>query len=609
MDSELLDLVYEDIANRKTWADRQAIWYQLRRDGLRRRNKPYPGAADLHFPLVDTIIEKLKPFYLNQLFATERLADFVSRDPQKAQDILNVAWWFDYKLKQKSNLEKQITLAIDSMLQNGRGILMVYWDTDEKRVCFDSIDPIYLIVPGETTELDDADRIVRVRHLSPFKYKHGPDSSKWRQEEEFVKRITGPAGETEDTEIKEAKRLREGLTHTSDKNLIIVWEIYERTADGWKVHTISPNAPTEDIRPAFVLPYKSTQTPNRPPPPFVSFTLEETEKGYYSPRGVAEIEAPFESYLCKTWNEKADSMTFYNRPIYSADRDIPNAGNIRMRPGEILPFAVRRIEQGAPPISFDMEMQATRQIAEQRIAVPDFGTGDQTGTKDNKTATEVEAIMAVGGQITDMRSRAFRRQLGELYQQAWDRLVQYDDDFEFLRDGKLNQFDKALRDEVISIAPNGSSDSWNIQRRRGKAVQRKALLGQSPFINQAELDKSILELDEPGLVGRLFIDPGTKQISQAERQMMEIPTLENGLFVGPKPDDDDAIHAQIILQYIARSAQEQKPLTPAGQQTLQQHLAAHMQRLKQTDKAAARGIEMQARQMFAGPAQQGRAAA
>jgi hypothetical protein len=257
-----------------------------------------------------------------------------------------------------------------------------------------------------------------------------------------------------------------------------------------------------------------------------------------------------------------------------------------------------------------MEMQSTRQIAEQRIAVPDFGTGDQTGTKDNKTATEVEAIMAVGGQITDMRSRMFRRQLCELYQRAWDLLVQYDSDFEFLRDGKLNQFDKALRDEVISICPNGSSDSWNIQRRKAKAVQRKGLLGGSPFINQAELDKSILELDEPGLVGRLWIDPGTKQMNQAERQMMEIPALEEGLFLTPKPDDDDAIHAQILLQYIARSAQEQKPILPSGVQTMQQHLAAHVQRLKQTNPQAAKGIEMQVRQMLGGAGQQpGRAAA
>lgn len=594
MNSDLYNLICDDIANRKTWADRQAVWYQMRRDGLRRRNKPYPGAADLHFPLVDTIIEKLKPFYLNQLFATERLADFTARRPEAADKIVQAAWWFDYKLKQRSNLESQIALAIDYMLQNGRGILKVYWDTEERRVALDAIEPIYLIVPADTTDLACADRIVHVQHLSPWKYKNGPGSEHRKKDAEFVKRITGPTSDTEDQQLLEARRLREGLTHTTDRSTIILWEIHERTREGWKVHTLSPSAPTVPVRPPFLLPYKSSQS-RKTPPPFVSFTMEECEKGYYSPRGVAEIEAPFESYLCKTWNEKADAMTFYNRPTYAADRDIPNAGNIRMMPGQILPFAVRRIEQGQPPISFDQEMINARLIAEQRIAVPDFGAGDYSGARDNKTATEIQAIMATGSQITDMRSRIFRRQLAELYRQAWDRLVQYDEDFEFLRDGRLDQFDKTLRDEVLSIAPNGSSDSWNIQRRQAKAVQRKALLGQSPFINQAELDKSILELDEPGLVQRLWTDPQVKQTSQAERQMLEIPSLEDGLFLNPKPDDDDAIHVQILLKYIGRSAQEQKPISPAGTQTLQQHLQAHMLRLRKLNPQAAKAIETQVR--------------
>lgn len=189
MNSDLYNLICDDIANRKTWADRQAVWYQMRRDGLRRRNKPYPGAADLHFPLVDTIIEKLKPFYLNQLFATERLADFTARRPEAADKIVQAAWWFDYKLKQRSNLESQIALAIDYMLQNGRGILKVYWDAEERRVALDAIEPIYLIVPADTTDLACADRIVHVQHLSPWKYKNGPGSEHRKKDAEFVKRI------------------------------------------------------------------------------------------------------------------------------------------------------------------------------------------------------------------------------------------------------------------------------------------------------------------------------------------------------------------------------------------------------------------------------------
>ena len=172
MDTDFQTLVgdiRQDIASRRAWADRQSIWYQMRRDGLRRKVKPFPGAADMHFPLVDSVIEKLKPFYLNQLFATERLADFISKDPQAGESVTDAAWWFDFKLKQKSNLEQEIAYVFDGMLQNGLGIAKITWRTEKKAMRFDSVEPIDVIVPPETASLCCADRIVHVQHLAKWK--------------------------------------------------------------------------------------------------------------------------------------------------------------------------------------------------------------------------------------------------------------------------------------------------------------------------------------------------------------------------------------------------------------------------------------------------------
>ena len=524
MDSKLFDSIREDIKARSKWADRQAVWYQMRRDGLRRKSKPFPGAADMHFPLVDTIIEKFKPFYLNQLFATERLADFISKDPQMGEKMTDVAWWFDYKLKQNSNLEREMPFVFDLTLQCGRGIVKPTWDADKKQVRFDSVEPIYLIVPPDTDELQNADRIVHVQHFSPWRYANGAGSENRKQGDDFIKKISGGKADNEAQSLEDTKRLKEGITHSSEKDCIIVWEVYEKTKDGWKLHTVSPVC-DEEIRPTIALPYRHKMAP------FVDFVFEETDKSYYSPRGVAEILAPFESSLCKQWNEKHDAMSFYNRPLFYTSRDIPNAGAIKMRPGDILPFEIKPVDRGAPPISWDQEMINTRMVAEQRIATPDFGIGGNDGTKDNKTAREVDEISAQRNQVVDMRSRITRRQLGELYNQAWSLLLQYDQDFEFLKGGDAATLDKAARDAVMTIKPNGSSDSWNMHARLKKAVARKQLLGQSPFIDQGELDKSLLELDEPGLVRRLFRDPGTKQQDQVTRIMMVIPALEDGLAV------------------------------------------------------------------------------
>ncbi len=602
MEKELLASIYKDITARASWADRQAVWYEMRRDGLRRRNKPFPGAADTHFPLIDSVIEKFKPFYINQLFATERLADFISKNPQAGDRMTDVAWWFDYKLKQHSNLEREIPFVIDSMLQNGRGICKAVWCADEKKIRFEIVQPIYLIVPVDTESLQSADRIVHVQHFSTARYANGEGAENRKQGAEFLKRITGGQTDAEAQRLQDVKQRKEGITNSSREDLIIIWEVYEKTKEGWNLYTISPACPDEDVRPMLKLPYKHGFAP------FVDFAMEETDKSYYSPRGVAEILAPFESSLCKMWNEKHDAMTFYNRPLFYTARDVPNAGNIRMKPGDILPFEIKPVERGAPPMSWDQEMINTRMVAEQRIAVPDFGTGQQINTSERKTAREIDAIQGAMSSIVDMRSRAFRRQLGELYNQVWALLLQYDADLDFLDAGQVRKLDPAARDEVMTLRPNGSSDAWNQHGRLTKAISRKQLLGQSPFINQGELDKSILELDEPGLVARLYRDPGIAQQDQVARIMRDIPALEMGLNVEPRPDDDDAIQASFLMEYIARNGQQQQQVDPVAMQAMQTRLAAHMERLNQSNPQAARELQAKGKQiaqsLFALEAQQ-----
>lgn len=207
--------------------------------------------------------------------------------------------------------------------------------------------------------------------------------------------------------------------------------------------------------------------------------------------------------------------------------------------------------------------------------MPDFGTGQSINTAQRKTATEVEQIGQLMNQNVDLRARVFRKALGMLYRQAWALLLQYDGDFQYVYDGELTGINPdALHGEYM-IAPNGSSDSWNRQVQLQKAVARKQLLGQSPYINQEELDRSILELDDPRLIKRLFVDPEQKIQDQAERQARETPTLADGFQITPKPDDDHAVHIRTTMQYM----ETHHPLTPVDQQTHEAHIALHQQAL------------------------------
>jgi hypothetical protein len=480
----------------------------MRHDGLRRKHKPFPHAADLHFPLADSIIEKLKPFYFNQLFATESVAQFVPKRPELAGLAEEISGWFDYKLKQQSNLECELLIAIDKMLMSGHVPVKVYWECgaagEPGRLAFDAIEPQHCLVPEGTCELEEADRVTLVHQLSVEQYRR--DVRFQRQDEGFLQRIAGRgvSESGDDAQLRQISELREGITHASNDDTIIVWEIWEQTAGGWLVHWISPLAPEEPLRPTQRNPFAHGLLP------IVRFDAEVKDKGHYSARGICERVAAYEVALSKAWNEKSDYMTFCNRPLFTSASPIPNAGNLRLLPGQIIPGGLQAVTMPAPPVSFDQEMAGTRQVAEYNIGIPDFGLGREDQMTSRRTATEIHQVSGLMNVSMELRGRTFRLALGKLLRLAWATLAQFDSDTEYYVLGDLRTLSNtALLAEGWRLEPNGSPESWNRPAQMQRAINRKQLFAGAPWIDQRELDRSILELDDPRLVKRLFLpEPG-----------------------------------------------------------------------------------------------------
>ena len=234
------------------------------------------------------------------------------------------------------------------------------------------------------------------------------------------------------------------------------------------------------------------------------------EQGCYSARGVTEIVAPFETSACKLWNEKHDAMSFFNRPLYQADKDIPNVTNILLRPGQILPFGLKAVEHPAPPMSFDEELSQVRSVAEYRVALPDYGVLN-SGRTTSRTATEINQLAGQSSTVTDMRARVFRLMLADVYAQAWALLVQYDaEDLAFTLGGVTGSLPPEALHFEYEAAPNGSDQSWNRAAQFQRAMDRTKVFGGSPYVDQAELVRSALELDDPALVKRLFVSGAKK---------------------------------------------------------------------------------------------------
>ncbi len=564
--------IEEAVDQRQPWELRQSRWYELRHHGLRRQNKPWLKAADMHWPLIDTQIEKLKPLFLQQALGMDVVASFVPMRQQLNAYTKVAEDWFNYKIREKTNFQEEILSWVDYTLMSGRAVIKCFWNPGDKRVGFEAIDPLYFLVPAYTVDLQDADWAVQVMPMSVPAYRRMARQMGWKSDKATIDKIRGNPQEDNipGTNVEsDVKNLREGITYTNNPDMIIVWEVYRKTDDGkWQIYTYSPADKSIDLREPMELPYDQGQLP------FIDFPYEIKDKGWFSPRGICEILAPFELSMTSMWNHKHDAMTLYNRPLFRAERELPNSINLRFQPGQILPYGVAPVTMPQPPISFDVEINNTRAVAEQRIGTPDYGINSMVeGQSSRRTATEIKSINAQAMQSGDLRARLFRMALGKLYRQAWSLYIQYDKQslqYRFAEDS-LSADPVALHDQY-ELEPKGGMDMVSRQAMVNQAIARKQLFAQSPWVDQVELDKSIMELDDPTLIKRLLRDPGQKAQDELEDEAKLIPTLLVGIPVQAKPGQNFAGRIGVIMQYLQGAQQQGQQFPPAAMNAIMQRL-------------------------------------
>lgn len=593
--------IVEAVGQRSPWEIRQTRWYELRHHGLRRTNKPWPKAADLHWPLIDTAIEKLKPLFLQQALGMDVVASFIPMRQQLNAYTKVAEDWFNYKIREKTNFTDEILSWVDYTLMSGRGVMKCFWNPGDKRVGFEAVDPMYFIVPAYTVDLQDADWAVHVMPMSVNAYKRMAGQFGWKSDSKTIEKIRGnpqtddnvPGAATEDA----AKQIREGITYTTNTDGVIVWEVYRKRDDGvWEVYLYSPAAVDLDLRDPMELPYDHAQLP------FVDFPYEIKDKGWFSPRGVCEILAPFELSMTSMWNHKHDAMTLYNRPLFRAERELPNSINLRFSPGQILPYGVAPVQMPQPPVSFDQELNQTRAVAENRIGSPDYAMGSAMGGgSDRRTATEIQSINAQSMQSGDLRARLFRMALGKLYRQAWGLYVQYDSKslrYRFAEDS-LDADPVALHDQY-ELEPKGGMDMVSRQMMVQQAINRKQLFMNSPWVDQVELDKSIMELDDPSLIKRLLRDPGQKQQDELEDETKTIPTLLIGIPVPAKPGQNYAGRIGVLMQYLNAAIQQGQQFSPASKNAFMVRIDSLLQGYEQVATNEARKLRKEIQKFLEG---------
>ena len=568
---ELYGDINNDLRDRLKWEHRQIIWQKMRNLGMGRVNRPWPGAANMHVPIADTIISKLKAYYIVWIFGPELLASFYSLDDQGDSYTDACAQWFDYKVRESSNFPEQVICAVDSCLQNGMGVIKTYWDSQAERIAYASVHPYFVIVPPYATfDYNRSERVVHVMQYSEAEYLRDAEAKGFNTDETFIESIKGEG--RPDDKYEHYRYTAEGLSYVRLKDLIILWEVYLRQTDGQiLVKTFSPLQPDEPARGDFKLPYDHKQVP------LVMLPYELTDGGYYSSRGICELTQMYEASACKTWNEKLDFMSIANRPVLSSQGGSINAQNIRWEPGAVYDSVLQLVQQPGPPVSFDEEITSNRSMAEQRVGIPDFGVAGPNQPTGNKTATETNVITNVMQQTNDLRARILKSAMSRVFEQSWSLLRQYDRaslDY-FWRKQRISLPDAAFDNKYV-LRPNGSVDGYSREREIQKLMQLRQLSAGSPWIITPEIDRKIVELMDAQWVSDLYEEPPQVTSDQQEKQALENSIMIDGFEPQVKPDDDHLVHLQMIDGFIGYKGQQGAPIAPPQMALLMKHMGMHI---------------------------------
>ena len=625
---DLFRRAYQILSDRQRWEDKQRVYYIMRHTGIRRRNKPFPTAADLHLALIDEAINKLKPFTLAQVTGQERLVTFCARRQQLQETTEAAADFFSFELKERSNLLKVLETVVDTMWLRGHGIVKAYVDPfNDYKLVHENVDPLFLLMSDASNDFEDADEWIHVRQITVGTFRRdrrwcanyrddngeidpqieaaisgGSDGQSRLQN--TIERIRTQRGRDFDM-IQSDKETREGVTHTTSNDTIIVWEHYVRTIGGIMVYPYCPVAMDVEIRKPYGVPYKVN---GKVSCPFFSFIAEQKDDGWYSPRGVAEKIADNEIYGCKVWNAKADAITFFNTPILTGETPLQNPANYNLVPGEYIPGNVRAVSYGQPSISFDQEIMFTRSEAEQRSQMPDLGiqqSGQPQHRGEKPTAREISAKMSLAQVGTNHSGNLFRRNLTDLFRHDWGLCLQYkrSDLTYFISDNLQTLPPQALHDEYL-ILPGGSTDDWDKGQRLQKAMGRLQALGALPNTNKDELVRDVLAADDARLVKRILIPQNEKGASESEDEAQEITSMIVTHYPAPVlPGEDHATRIKVLVSFMMAQGQKSVPVDPMAKQRIQEHLVVHMKYLKQLQPQAYKQMVQQIQQMERQPMQ------
>lgn len=493
--SNMRDSVLEDLRNRSEWAKKQTQIYQ-RRLGSRPKIKTYPykGAPNFVVPIIDDAVREKTDQEVSMLWNAPKVAHAVPSGMQVDAGVrAMVETYFDSYVRYIIRARRTVARAMDS--KNAQGFAIIKQTRKFNAMLGQSIPDIEnvnifdIVVPVDTTDIQDAERIVEVLRLTKRQYMTRARERGWKNAEmvwEHAKRTGREEQGDEDDYFEKVKDLVGLATSPKDKDYIVVWVCYHyasdddvenRISEGDKaVRIFSPECPQYTLasypwRDGDVIELNSetgeesfVQKGKERPWPFVQCPYEDRSPYYYDQRGGGELCMDDQLEATASKNAKFVLMDYYQNPILRGVHK--NQGKIRFAPGTTVDSGADWLPPPPIPANFDFSVNDSKANAAKRLGASSMYnyTTDMGGRKLQKSATEVQVMESKSSGVSSASVDLFNEPLALVFQLLWEDMRRAQVLFPLVRaEGAMSgqAVDPAIYDVNVIMVPASSAKTLN----------------------------------------------------------------------------------------------------------------------------------------------------
>lgn len=448
----LRDSIVEDLRGRSEWAEKQTAIYQ-RRLGSRPKVKTYPykNAPNFVVPIIDDAVREKTDQEVSMLWNAPRIAHAVPLGPVGTTERGAIELFFDSYIRYIIRARRTIARAMDAKNSQGFAILKITRKYNEllgRAVPdFEVTNQFDIIVPVDTEDLQNAERVTEVLRLSKREFDARAEARGWQNADDVwqhAKRTGREERQDEDDYFEKVKSLVGLATSPKDEDYIVVWVTYHYADEmdaaydaqsisvGDRVVTIfSPECPQYILtkypwRDGDVVEVdddgNETMVERGKPRawPFVQCPYEDRSPYYYDQRGGGELCMDDQLEATASKNAKFVLMDYYQNPILrGASR---NPGNIRFAPGTFVEQGVDFLPPPQIPQNFDFSVNDAKANAAKRLGAGGMYnyTTDMGGRKLQKSATEVQVMESKTAGISSASVDLFNEPLAVAFQMLWE---------------------------------------------------------------------------------------------------------------------------------------------------------------------------------------------